>query len=365
MSRTKWGVVAAVCVVAAIIAWALMDGYRSGDRTGTGTAPTTTANTSGQDATGSGVQESGESDADQDAVPGAGGESGAGSTATAPEPETDPELQEEAESYVEQLAKPTDEPLRIDRAETFAGSAQTLVGAVASGAGKPAETPDTGRVDPEAPDQPEAGPDTTGGASAPEITGGTAPQDAPSTGLEATTVATAAEGDTAEDTTQPEATGGETATDSEPGTRIDLPVTEAAPVTIAELLEPLKDIPPDAVFYVHTVQPENDQGIWGIVHTGIAENFAEGVAVHRGETTETYQVDIPPHADERKPDSSSSFLGKLIHEKTRQSYVYNYETDRIGQNPDVILPGQEIVIVSFSPQELIDIYKHFARGGGS
>jgi hypothetical protein len=31
----------------------------------------------------------------------------------------------------------------------------------------------------------------------------------------------------------------------------------------------------------------------------------------------------------------------------------------MGKNPDLIFQGQEIVIVMFSPEELINIYQHF------
>jgi hypothetical protein len=31
----------------------------------------------------------------------------------------------------------------------------------------------------------------------------------------------------------------------------------------------------------------------------------------------------------------------------------------MGQNPDMIRPGQELLIVRFTPEELVAIYKHF------
>ena len=68
-------------------------------------------------------------------------------------------------------------------------------------------------------------------------------------------------------------------------------------------------------------------------------------------------------ADEVLADDSSSYLGRLIHTKSRDSYVYNYKTHRMGRNPDVLYPGQEIVIVKFNPDELIGIYKHFVGSG--
>jgi hypothetical protein len=72
-----------------------------------------------------------------------------------------------------------------------------------------------------------------------------------------------------------------------------------------------------------------------------------------------YQVEIPPDADQRLEDQSSSYLGRMIDQKTRSTYVYNYEKGSMGRNPDLIYPGQELVIVGFSPEELISIYEHF------
>ena len=134
--------------------------------------------------------------------------------------------------------------------------------------------------------------------------------------------------------------------------------------TIAELLRQQLDLPDDTVFYVRTVRRNDSQGIWGIVHDGLVGNFARGMAIRQGKEIGSYQVEIPRFADEVLDDSSSSFLGKLIHEKTLETYVYNFKRSRMGRNPDKIFPGQEIVIVNFERQELIDIYKHFVEGSG-
>ena len=130
--------------------------------------------------------------------------------------------------------------------------------------------------------------------------------------------------------------------------------------TLADLLERQKAENPDSIFYLHTVLPTDDQGIWGIVHFGIIDNFARGMAIRRGEDIETYTVRIPRHADERLADRSSSFLGLMIDRKTKESYVYNFRDNRMGRNPDRIFPGQELVIISFQPEELMSIYRHFA-----
>ena len=132
--------------------------------------------------------------------------------------------------------------------------------------------------------------------------------------------------------------------------------------TLADLLRLHATRSPDTISYLHTVQPTDEQGIWGIVHFGLIENFARGMAVRRGEEIETYTVQIPRDADERLEDQSSSFLGKLIDRKTKESYVYNFRENRMGRNPDTIFPGQEIVIINFEPGELEAIYEHFADG---
>ncbi|MCI0399704.1 MAG: hypothetical protein L0Y67_02400 [Gammaproteobacteria bacterium] len=121
----------------------------------------------------------------------------------------------------------------------------------------------------------------------------------------------------------------------------------------------------DTVFYVRSVTEVDNQGIWGIVHHAVIDNFAKGIAIRRGEDVGTYQVEIPKDADERLLDESSSFLGREIDEKTRDSYVYNFNEGRMGRNPDFIYPGQEIVIVGFEPKELVAIYEHFVTRAGT
>ena len=134
--------------------------------------------------------------------------------------------------------------------------------------------------------------------------------------------------------------------------------------TIAQLLMREGKFNPDSIFYVRTIRDTDDQGIWGIIHDGIVTNFAQGMAIRRGKEVDTYKVDIPRNADELLADQSSSFLGKLIYRKTLESYVYNFTKNRMGQNPDLISPGQEIVIINFEPEELIGIYKHFVAEQG-
>ena len=128
---------------------------------------------------------------------------------------------------------------------------------------------------------------------------------------------------------------------------------------LKDLVRSMIAVSDDSLFYVRTVRDGDAQGIWGIVHDGLIENFARGMAIRRGESVNTYQVAIPTDADEREVDASSSFLGRLIHRKVSESFVYNVREHRMGRNPDQIFPGQEIVIVNFEPEELITIYEHF------
>ena len=134
--------------------------------------------------------------------------------------------------------------------------------------------------------------------------------------------------------------------------------------TIADLLIETQLLDEDSIFYVHTIMPGDEQGIWGIVQGGLISNFARGIAIRRGKEVDTYRAEIPLLADELLADQTSSYLGRLIYAKSINSYVYNYKNNRMGKNPDSLYPGQEILIVKFSAQELIEIYKHFVTAGG-
>lgn len=273
-------------------------------------------------------------------------------------------LQAEAESFVRELTEPSGEPVPVESADAFVGAERAL-SSVASDGG----TADPARSEIQAADEAS----TTGAELAGmEVEPGAQPAPAAPGGVGAAgSEVAAAEGadplESGSAVTEPRDPPGTEASEAPSEetrqARVDLPLSEEAPLTIAKLLGAEEAIASDAVFYIHTVRPDDDRGIWGIVHDGITENFARGVAVHRGGTTETYRVDIPPGADQLDEDQSSSFLGRIIHEKSLKTYVYNFRTDRLGRNPDLIFPGQEIVIVSFTPGELIEIYKYFARGG--
>ena len=111
------------------------------------------------------------------------------------------------------------------------------------------------------------------------------------------------------------------------------------------------------VFYIHAVQPADRHGLWGIMRQGLIETFARGIRVN--DRSRVLSVAIPEDADTLQEDRSSSWLGRLLHDKVEQTWVYNHQQGLLGQNPDVIHPGQQLVIVRFSEDELISIYNHF------
>lgn len=124
-------------------------------------------------------------------------------------------------------------------------------------------------------------------------------------------------------------------------------------------------VPEDAVFYVHTVNREDHQGIWGILHTALNENFARGIPIRQDDgDTRTYQVELPPTADEMLPNRRSSKLGILIHQHSESMIAYNYRTGRLRKDPNIIYPDEELLIACFRREELIDLYKHFTGSNG-
>jgi len=134
-------------------------------------------------------------------------------------------------------------------------------------------------------------------------------------------------------------------------------------LTVAQLLAGEEDLGEDA-FYVHTVTRDDVQGIWGIIQHGIMDQFLQGVPVSSptdpsGERI--LKLKIPESADETLQNGQSSYFGKILDEKTKESYVYNYVDGRMGRNPDYISPGQEVVISRFTKRELVEIYKYFAE----
>ena len=127
-------------------------------------------------------------------------------------------------------------------------------------------------------------------------------------------------------------------------------------------LQELLDQPDDngkRIFYIHAVKPNDEQGIWGILQSGLTETFAKGIKLPQNEKVVT--ANIPIEADEVLANRKSSYLGKLLHDKVATTYIYNYRQGLLGQNPNLISPGQQLIIVTFTEDELLNVYQHFSQ----
>ena len=134
-------------------------------------------------------------------------------------------------------------------------------------------------------------------------------------------------------------------------------------VTLSQLLKEERGLGEDT-FYVHAVTRGDAQGIWGIIQHGLKDQFLKGVPMATGvdfPKQKVLSLEIPEDADEPHESGYSSFLGKILDRKTKESHVYNHQSGRMGKNPDYISPGQELVISRFSKEELVQIYKYFSR----
>ncbi len=131
-------------------------------------------------------------------------------------------------------------------------------------------------------------------------------------------------------------------------------------ITLQELLSN-PELANGKIFYIHSVNEQDKKGLWGILNSGLINSFAQGLELPQAGGS--IQVAIPQDADERLQDSRSSFLGKVLDNKVRETYIYNYKQGLVGQNPDLIHPGQQLVVVTFTEEELVQIYHHFMSEG--
>lgn len=135
---------------------------------------------------------------------------------------------------------------------------------------------------------------------------------------------------------------------------INLP--EATRIKLQELL----DVPATdgkQVYYIHSVNDGDEQGLWGILQNALTRTFAEGLELE-GKKEKLY-AEIPREADEMLNGTRSSFLGQVLQAKVKSTYIYNYRSGILGEDPNLIKPGQQLIIVSFSENELIRVYNHF------
>lgn len=117
----------------------------------------------------------------------------------------------------------------------------------------------------------------------------------------------------------------------------------------------------NALFYLHRVSERDQQGLWGIIQAGLIEKFREGLHLEGvSPNKDLMHVTIPADADEKLSSGLSSFLGKLLNTKVTSSYIYNFSTETMGRDPNVIHPGQQLVLIHFSAEELKQVYQFFS-----
>ncbi|WP_273149826.1 hypothetical protein [Methylophaga thiooxydans] len=122
------------------------------------------------------------------------------------------------------------------------------------------------------------------------------------------------------------------------------------------------ELPDNALFYLHRVTERDRQGLWGIIQSGLIQRFRQGLALEGiSRNKELARVTIPANADEPLPTGLSSFLGKVLNKKVTSSYIYNFSTHTMGHDPNLIHPGQQLILIHFSPYELKQIYVFFAE----
>lgn len=131
-------------------------------------------------------------------------------------------------------------------------------------------------------------------------------------------------------------------------------------IRLQELLSD-PDLAAGTVFYIHAVAPTDEQGLWGILQQGLIKTFAQGIELKQSGRVLT--ANIPVLADETLENRRSSFLGELLYQKVQDTYVYNYQQGMLGQDPNMVKPGQQLIIVSYTEDELISIFNHFTAAG--
>ena len=131
-------------------------------------------------------------------------------------------------------------------------------------------------------------------------------------------------------------------------------------ITLRDLLDGMVEIGKIDVFYVHSVTADDRQGIWGIIQKGITENFARGISIDRGERNSVFRFDVPHDADEVLENDFSSPLGVMIYRKSKETILYNRRMGRLTRDPNVtIFPGNELIIVGFTADEIVALYNDF------
>jgi len=131
-------------------------------------------------------------------------------------------------------------------------------------------------------------------------------------------------------------------------------------LSIKEIIQSA-DIADNELFYLHRVSEHDQQGLWGIIQAGLIDKFRQGLSIEGiSRNKDLMQVTIPADADEKLTSGLSSFLGKILNNKVTSSYIYNYSSRTMGHDPDVIHPGQQLVLIHFSAGELKQVYQFFS-----
>ncbi|RKZ79697.1 MAG: hypothetical protein DRQ35_03725 [Gammaproteobacteria bacterium] len=121
------------------------------------------------------------------------------------------------------------------------------------------------------------------------------------------------------------------------------------------------DMPDNALFYLHRVTEDDLQGLWGIIQSGLIDKFRQGVHIDGiSPNKDTVRAVIPADADEKLTSGLSSFLGKILTQKVNSSYIYNFSTHTMNHDPNLVYPGQQLIMIHFSPEELKQIYQFFS-----
>ncbi len=131
-------------------------------------------------------------------------------------------------------------------------------------------------------------------------------------------------------------------------------------ITVKEIIQS-GDIPDNALFYLHRVSEQDRQGLWGIIQAGLIDKFREGLHIDGiSPNKDLMQVTIPADADEQLSSGLSSFLGKILNNKVTSSYIYNFSTQTMGRDPNIIHPGQQLILIHFASEELKQVYQFFS-----
>ena len=132
-------------------------------------------------------------------------------------------------------------------------------------------------------------------------------------------------------------------------------------LSIDKLVPSNKQQQDGSLFYLHRVTEQDKQGLWGIIQTGLIDKFRQGLPIKGiSQNKELIKAVIPADADEKLSSGLSSFLGKILQNKVNSSYIYNFYTHKMGRDPNIVRPGQQLILIQFSSTELAKIYRFFS-----